>query len=209
MTQTDFAAGKNTRQFRGKCVCQGKLCLKEWKYISLVLFGKFIDQKEEENILKNSHSFLATHFSSNSARKRNLKVMLEKDHFFYLNENIALKNKLWCLQTQTGYLMRHCSEMSFSFFWCTDTALVILKSNSVKTSVLEFSNRNYFIFQMHTEHTSTDKPLNIYLFHYLRSIFTSWTHLYRQTICKLWNVHFSETIQKDFEGQISRVAQPV
>lgn len=82
MTQTDFAAGKNTRQFRGKCVCQRKPCLKERKCISLVLFGKFTDQKE--TILKNSHSFLATHFSSKSTRKGNLRVMLEKDQVFLL-----------------------------------------------------------------------------------------------------------------------------
>lgn len=82
MTQTDFAAGKNTDSSGETIHAKESLVSKKEKKksIDLVLLEKCIDQREEETIVKNSHSFLVTHFSSTSTRKKgNLKVMLKKD----------------------------------------------------------------------------------------------------------------------------------
>lgn len=79
MTQTDFAAGKNTDSSGENIYAKESLVSKNKKGTDLVLLEKFIDQREEESTVKNSRSFLATHFSRTSTRKGNLKVMLQKD----------------------------------------------------------------------------------------------------------------------------------
>lgn len=68
-------------QFGRKYLCQGKPCLKERKKCPYLVLPEKCTEQQEETLLKNSHSFLAAHLSSNSTRTGNLKVVLEKDHF--------------------------------------------------------------------------------------------------------------------------------
>lgn len=55
-------------------------CLKERKKSPYLILSEKCTEQQDTS-LKNSHSLLTIHLSSNSTRKGNLKVVLEKDHF--------------------------------------------------------------------------------------------------------------------------------
>lgn len=81
MIQTDFASGKNTVRLAKNIYAKESLVSKkEKKCLYLVLPEKCIEQREQ-TLLENSHSFLATHLSSNSTRRGNPMVVQAKDHF--------------------------------------------------------------------------------------------------------------------------------
>lgn len=135
--------------------------------MDLVLIEKYIDHKEE--YWKRPALSCPSFFLVIALKKGDLKVELEKDQFLkgeYSTEKII---KAVILTDTDGYLIRHCSEMSFSFFWYADT-----DTKKTQQFYKNFCARFYFLTK---ESTSMQKPLNTDPQLYMGDTFIPHSHL--------------------------------